>query len=83
MKLLAIWFCGNRIMAKGALEDRLAHLSICWRRTQGHQRLLASSEGQQGWLEKKPWGSTEVNLVVVIEYVCVCVHARMQARMHV
>ena len=25
MKLLAIWFCGNRSMAKGASEDRLAH----------------------------------------------------------
>ena len=23
--LLAIWFCGNRSMAKGASEDRLAH----------------------------------------------------------
>ena len=30
MKLLAIWFCGNRSMAKGASEDRLAHLLICW-----------------------------------------------------
>ena len=35
MKLFAIWFCGNRIMAKGASGDRLAHLSICWRRTPG------------------------------------------------
>ena len=26
MKLLANWFCGNRSMAKGASEDRLAHL---------------------------------------------------------
>ena len=35
MKLLAIWFCGNRSMAKGASEDRLAHVSICRRRTPG------------------------------------------------
>ena len=35
MKLLAIWFCGNRSIAKEASEDRLAHLSICWRRTPG------------------------------------------------
>ena len=33
MKLLEIWFFGNQSMAKGASEDRLAHLSICWRRT--------------------------------------------------
>ena len=39
MKLLAFWFCGNpptnRGTAKGASEDRLAHLLICWRRTPG------------------------------------------------
>ena len=35
MKLLAIWVCGNGSMAKGASEDRLAHLSMCWRRTPG------------------------------------------------
>ena len=35
IKLLAIWFCGNRSMTKGVSEDRLAHLSICWRRTPG------------------------------------------------
>ena len=35
MKLLAIWFCGNRSMAKGVSENRLAHVSICWRRTPG------------------------------------------------
>ena len=45
MKLLAIWFCGNRSMAEGASEDRLAHLLICWRRTPGSKRLLAGSDG--------------------------------------
>ena len=35
MKLLVIWFCGNQGTAKGASEDRLAHLSICWRQTLG------------------------------------------------
>ena len=45
MKLLAICFCENRSMAKGAPEDRLAQLSICWRRTPGPQRLLAGSDG--------------------------------------
>ena len=35
IKLLAIWFCGNRSMAKGASEDRLAQLSTSWRRTPG------------------------------------------------
>ena len=35
MKLLVTWFCGNRSMVKGASEDSLAHLSVCWRRTPG------------------------------------------------
>ena len=35
MKVLAIWFCGHRNMAKEASEDRLAYLSICWRWTPG------------------------------------------------
>ena len=57
MKLLAIWFCGNRSMAKGATEDRLAHLSICWRRTPGSPETAC----RQRWLtglagERKPWG---------------------------
>ena len=26
---LAVWFCGNRSMVKGASEDRLAHFSVC------------------------------------------------------
>ena len=45
MNLLAIWFCGNQSMAKGVSEDRLVHLSICWRWTPGPQRLLAGSNG--------------------------------------
>ena len=45
LKFLASLFGGNRIMAKGALEDRLAQLLISWRWTWGPQRLLASSDG--------------------------------------
>ena len=57
MKLLAIWFCGNRSMAKGASEDRLAHLSICWRRTPGPQRLLlAAMDDRVGWRKKAMGG---------------------------
>ena len=35
MKLWAIWFCGNRSMAKGVSEERLVHVSICRRPTPG------------------------------------------------
>ena len=57
MKLLWIWFRGNRSMAKGASEDRLAHLSICWRRTP----LSPVTACRQRWMtvlagEKEPWG---------------------------
>ena len=46
MKLLAIWFCGNGSMAEGASEDRLAHLSICWRWTPGSpETTFSSSDG--------------------------------------
>ena len=73
MKLSAIRFCGNRSMAKGASEDRLAHLSICWRRTPGSPETAC----RQSWMtglagERRPLvgtgeggGSTEVDLVVV------------------
>ena len=37
LKLLTIWFCGNRNIAKGASEDRLTH--------RGPQRLLTGSDG--------------------------------------
>ena len=57
MKLFAIWFCGNRSMAKGASEDRLAHLSVCLRRTSGSPQTAR----QQRWMtglagERKPLG---------------------------
>ena len=46
MKLLPIWFCGNRSMAKGASEDRLALLSIDdwvgWRKTAMRGRLKST-----------------------------------------
>ena len=56
MKLLAICFCGNRSMAKVASEDRLAHLLICWRRTQGS----AETACRQRWMTglaggREPW----------------------------
>ena len=38
MKLLAVWLCRNRSMAKGTSKDRLAHLLICWRRTPASPR---------------------------------------------
>ena len=57
MKLLAIWFCGNRSMAKGASKDRLAHLSICLRWALGSpetfcwQRLMTGLAGK-----RESWG---------------------------
>ena len=72
MKLLAIWFCGNQSMANGALEDRLAHLSICWRRTPGSPETACRQRGMTGLAgEREPWGSTEVGLVVVVVVVVV------------
>ena len=44
MKLLVIWFCWNRSMAKGALEDRLTHCRCAEGRHCGPQRLLADSD---------------------------------------
>ena len=67
MKLLAVWFCGNRSMAKEASEDRLAYMLICWRRTPGspetacRQRWMTGLDG-----ERQPCGSTEVDLVVLV-----------------
>ena len=57
MKMLAIWFGGNRSMAKGASEDRLAHLWVCWRRTPGSPETAC----QQRWMtglagERESWG---------------------------
>ena len=45
MKLLAIWFCGKRNMAKGVSENRLAICRPAEGIYQGPQRLLASSDG--------------------------------------
>ena len=63
-------------MAKGASEDRLIHLSICWRRTPGSpetacwQRWMTGLAGERETLEgsRRGWGGggcTEFNLVVV------------------
>ena len=49
MKLLAIGFCGNRCMAKASWEDRLAHLSICWRRTPGSPETACQQWWMTGW----------------------------------
>ena len=59
-KMLAVWFCGNRSMAKGASEDRLAHLLICWRRTPGSP--------ETAW---RQWWMTGCVCVCV----CMCVRA--------
>ena len=53
----AVWFCGDRSMAKGALEDRLAHLLICWRLTLGSPETAC----RLWWItrlagEREPWG---------------------------
>ena len=54
MKLLEIWFCGNRSMAKGASEDRFVHLSMCWRRTPGSPETACRMTGLAG--EREQWG---------------------------
>ena len=52
MKLLAIWFYGNR-----ASEDRLAHLSSAGGGHRDPQRLVAGSDRWQGCVEKESqWG---------------------------
>ena len=63
----------NQTMAKGASEDRLAHLLICWRRTPGSpETFLPAAMDGRDWLEKEShWGSTEVDLVVVVVVVVV------------
>ena len=72
MKLLAIWFCENRSMAKGALEDRLAHLSICWRwtsrspKTACGQRWMTEFPGEDSHGGGGGGGATEVDLVVTV-----------------
>ena len=75
MKLLAIWFCGNRSMATGVTEDKLAVCESAGGGNRGPQRLLAGSDGWQGWLEKESWKGgwgggggelIEVDLVVVV-----------------
>ena len=50
---------------KGALEDRLTHLSVCWKRTLEAcwQRWMTRLAG-----EREPWGLPEVDLVVVVVY---------------
>ena len=57
MKLLVIWFCGNQSMAKGVLEDRLAHLLICRRQTPGSPETVCGQRWMTGLAgEKEPWG---------------------------
>ena len=54
-------------MAKGASEDRLAHLLICWEVDTGDPRdcLLAAMDDRVGWRKRAIGGWTEVDLVVV------------------
>ena len=77
MKLIEIWFCGNRSMAKGASKDRLTHLLICRRQTSGSPRTACQQQwmtglaGERESLEGR--GSTKVDLVVVVIVVVVTV----------
>ena len=57
MKLLD-WIFGNRSMAKGASENRLTHLSICWRRTPGSPETACRQRWMTGLArEIEPWGA--------------------------
>ena len=60
-KLLAVWFCGNRSKAKGESEDRLAQLSICWRRTPGSPETACRQRWMTGLAGERelPAGETE------------------------
>ena len=54
-------------MAKGALEDRVAHLLICWRWTLGSLGTACQQQCMTGLAGEKSHGkSTEVDLVVVV-----------------
>ena len=71
MKLLVIWFCGNRNMAKRASEDMLTHLWICWNRTPGSPGTASRQQWMTGLAGKESHGgSTEVDLVVVVAFRC-------------
>ena len=54
MKLLAIWFCGNRSMTKGASEDRLAHFVHLLEADTGDPRdyLPAAMDDRTGWRQR-------------------------------
>ena len=62
-------------MAKGASGDRLAHLSIFWRRTPGSPETACRQQWMTGLAgEKEPLGvSTEVNILVVVVVIVVVV----------
>ena len=92
MKLVAIWCCGNRSIAEGASEDKLAHMSICWMGTQGVSRdcLPVAMDDRVGWSKRAMgegggWrcggggggGSTEVEIVVVVVIVVELVQSRL------
>ena len=60
------------IEAKGASEDRLAHMLICWRRTPGSPETACLQRWMTGLAgERQPCGSTEVDLVVIVVVVVV------------
>ena len=58
MKLLAIWFCGNRSMAKGVSEERLKHFIDQLEVDTAVPRacLLAVMDDRDGWRKKAMWG---------------------------
>ena len=50
-------------MAKEASEDRLAHLSICWKRTPGSPETASRQRWMTGLAgEREPWGGVGVGV---------------------
>ena len=69
-------------MAKGASEDRLAHLSICWKRTPGSSETACQQRWVTGLAGERAMGvgvreSTGVDIVVVVIVVVVVVVVMM------
>ena len=62
-------------MAKGASEDKLAHLSISWRRTPGSPLdcLPAAMDDRLPGEKRAMGGSTEIRLIVVVVVLAVVV----------
>ena len=67
-------------MAKGASEDRLAHLLIYWRRTPGSPQTACRQRWMTGLAEERePWRSTEVDLGVTVVVFVGCLTSQQHA----